>query len=740
MSKDRPTKRLSPPLRWLIRLGIIALLAGLFLLAGGLQDLQPHRGFERRVVVLGFDGVDSDLLERYMNEHPERFPNLIALRDEGTYTPVLPPVPAQSPVCWSSFTTGSNPGRHGIYDFLLRDPQSYTPFYSMVEEIAEAEFIWGLIPVQLPEVECRQQGIKFYDVLDEAGVHQALMQLPVTFPPPAISGENLSGLGVPDVRKTQGTFYYWAEDLPPGIQENTEFGGKLERLSLERDGSFTFNIAGTPNPVVLDRQRELLHDQQFRALSAEELDYLTRNPDIVLEATGRRLDDGRVTLNIDGQHLTLAENEWSDWVEFDFEANALITVHGISKLKVLSADPLRIYLHPITFDPRKPLVPISCPADLSEEVAEEAGLYYTQGWAIDTFSLSEDRIDEATFMENLWDTAGQRFENAKYLFEAKDPELMLAVFQCTDRVQHMMWRFIDHDHPMYDAELAAEFEDAILDVYAFMDEVVGWFRERLAPEDVLLVLSDHGFASFRRSVNINTWLVENGYMVLKEGYGFGEEFNLDDLFGGQGFFFPGVDWSKTRAYSLGLSGIYINLEGREAHGSVSPEDYDQVVADIQRDLRGLMDTNPPTGPRPTAQGDIVYDDYDPGDFTELDFAPPEPVPVLVDVYRGDEIYSGEALEFAPDLIVGFNDGYRISWQSCLGGLERHTLRDQVKRWSADHCGIDPSVVNAVLFCNQPLDLGAGQPRIIDLAPTIVDFLGVAAPEVWDGESLMRRGE
>jgi predicted AlkP superfamily phosphohydrolase/phosphomutase len=202
-------------------------------------------------------------------------------------------------------------------------------------------------------------------------------------------------------------------------------------------------------------------------------------------------------------------------------------------------------------------------------------------------------------------------------------------------------------------------------------------------------------------VNINTWLVRNGYMTLSRMDPVRDR-NLEDLFG-RGTFWPNVDWSKTRAYALALGQIYVNLKGRERLGIVEPgKPYEELKQEIVKRFQTLRD--PDTGER-----------------------------VVRKVYTRDELYKGPYFDEAPDMVVGFERGYRVSWQTSLGGIPPEIIEPNERRWSADHCSVDPDLVPGVLFSSRPLD--AASPHITDIAPSVLKRLGIVPPASMDGRDL-----
>ena len=352
-------------------------------------------------------------------------------------------------------------------------------------------------------------------------------------------------------------------------------------------------------------------------------------------------------------------------------------------------------------DPRDPPTAISKPDSFAPELAEKIGLYRTLGWAESADKpLNEGRLDEAEF---LYDSDRAMDDREKIILESlkrDDWDLFVAAIETTDRVSHMMWRLIDPRHPMYDKDLAAKYGDSIEKVYRRADDFVGRVRQKVPKDALFMVMSDHGFHSFRREVNLNTWLVQNGYMVRARA-GHREE-RCSDLFG-RGKFFEGVDWSKTRAYAVGLGQIYFNLKGRESKGIVSAgEEYRQLQEEIRSKLVTL--TDPETGER-----------------------------IFSDVYRRDDIYKGEYLQMAPDLQVGFLDGYRVGWQDTLGTIRRAVVENNNKKWSGDHCATATEISHGVFFSNRKI--ATDEPSIMDLAPSILKQLEAPIPADYDGKPL-----
>jgi predicted AlkP superfamily phosphohydrolase/phosphomutase len=254
---------------------------------------------------------------------------------------------------------------------------------------------------------------------------------------------------------------------------------------------------------------------------------------------------------------------------------------------------------------------------------------------------------------------------------------------------------------MYDPAMAAKYGDSIERVYRRCDQLVGEVLQRIDPGTLVFVLSDHGFHSFKYGVNLNTWLVDNGF-IARQGRPLGDK-TLNDMFGGGGQFWEGVDWTRTRAYSLGLGQIYFNLKGREGQGIVNPgEDYKRLADELSAKL--LTMTDPKTGQR-----------------------------IVRSVYKRDDVYSGPYMANAPDLQVGFEDGYRVSWQTSLGGSPPGLVYPNMRKWSGDHCSFDYQTIPGSLISNRPLS--GDQARIIDIAPTVLKYFGIPIPKEMDGKPL-----
>ncbi len=682
---------------------------------------------QQRVIVLGFDGVDARLVEQWMNQG--KLPNMARLRDAGTFRPLRPTIPAQTPVSWSTFSTGIDPGRTGIFDFLRRDPKNYMPVFAAFDETKEP-FLFGkrnpivagmalglaallitlaftrrraawlpavvgllvaagvftatakFLPTTRPGVINRRQGIPFWDVAANAGKRAVIVHVPVTFPATDFhEGHMLSGLGVPDMSGRVGKPFYFTSELDIQRSGSNEFSIEVVQLE-DNKGVIQTKIQGPPNKL-----------------------FKTPEYIVIPMAVTVANDRNSVQIEVSGQKITLRPGEWSGWVEFVFPFNPIIKVHGISRFHLISSQPeVKLYLSPINFDPRSlpPGFKVSSPARWAAQLARQFGLYKTIGWQIDTWAISEGFADEQIFWDDMnWTVAQDRKMFAAQL--ASDNDLIVQQFEFPDRVAHVMWRLTDPRHPAYDPALASKWGDSILRAYQLMDSIVGDAMAAAQKRNAaLLVVSDHGFASFRKSVNYDTWLVLNGYIALKSGVQMKER-NLEMLFD-QGQFWENVDWSKTRAYAMGLGEIYINLKGREAQGIVNPgAEYDALKNELKQKL--VMMTDPETGEHPVRR-----------------------------VLAREEIYRQFDPNMIPDLFVTNNDGYRVSWQTSLGGMPKSLIDPNKHTWSGDHCSVDPEIVKGIFFYNKRLTTNRA-PYIGDIYPTVLGLLHVKPPYALDGVEL-----
>lgn len=627
-------------------------------------------------MVLGFDGADPALLSKWMAEG--KLPNLAHLAQAETFKPLGTTNPPESPVAWASFATGLNPGGTGIFDFLKRDPKTYLPELGLVSR-QKPKFLFGLLPIRRAKVRNERHGVPFYQAAADAGYKTTVIRMPLEFPPTSVPGGKLwSGLDVPDIRGTWGTFFYFGTDITPWEEGDTEFGGRLVSLQL-KDGKASSAIEGPVDPTA----------KSYKRIKVA----------IHFEIPP---DRNAVNIQMSGHTETVEAQHWSQWFHVKFEITPLLSVSAICRFYVLEVSPdLRVYMCPLNIDPENPVLPVSYPAGWTKQLVKKYGPFKTLGWWHDTWALNEERIGEGVFLEDLFRTMHLETKTLLNQLKSDPPSLMVAVFTSTDSVSHMFWRLIDPKSPRYDPALASKYGDAILRVYQRMDQVVGQVEQSMMPGGTLIIVSDHGFHPWRKGFNTNTWLVENGYMALENPNAQEKAYSLKDLYG-QGSFFPNVDWKRTKAYALGLGQIYLNLKGREKEGIVEPgAETDNLLHEIRDRL-------------------LAYRDPDTHE------------PVLEDVYLGRDIDHGPYMSDAPDLQLDFYPGYRTSWQTALGAIPPGIVVANLKKWSGDHCSSDPKDTKGILLINRRL--ADSNPNIIDVAPTVLKLLHISPPDKVDGRA------
>lgn len=617
---------------------------------------------DKKVIVLGFDGLDPRVVKTMVDQG--KLPNFKKLIEKGSFSKLKTTLPPQSPVAWSTFISGTNPGKHNIFDFLARDPETYMPKLTITEIKSPRHLDIGSysIPVGSPELVSYRQGIPFWEVIRENGIPATVLQVPVTFPPDG-SATMLSGMGVPDILGTNGTFSFYTTD--PKEKKST-VGGKV--FVVNRFGNeIKTELVGPKNEFKVDK------------------------PDTKIPFTVEILNDKKIQVHLHDKTFALSPGEWSSWMKVEFPMVKYIGVKGILRFYLVNISPqFALYVSPINIDPADPALPISNPKDYSAQLAKKYGYFYTQGMPEDTWALNELRLSDGAFLELTGFIQNERFRLFKDELRKLDKGLLVCVFVSPDRIQHMFYRYLDKKSPLH-KEISSHqhARSAIEDVYKYSDRILGWTMKYLDDKTTLIVLSDHGFTTFRQTVHLNTWLAQNGFLQFKD-------INL----GKSDEFFENVDLSRSKAYALGLNSLYINIRGREKFGMVEPgAEVEKVKAEIIEKLEQLRDTK--TG-----------------------------LKIVKKVYDTAKEYKGPFTRNAPDLIVGYYDGYRTSWQTALGAAPEMSLEDNKKKWSGDHL-IDPDLVPGILLSNKKIKVT--NPALVDMAVTILAEFGLKPSKEMEGK-------
>lgn len=650
---------------------------------------------QRRVLLVAFDGLDPRIVEALIAAG--RMPSFAKLAKLGSFKRIATSNPAQTPVAFSNIISGANPGLHQVFDFIHRDPSPadtlmpIRPYFSTADAV-QSPRRWAIplgswqLPLTGSSTQLLRRGPAFWDYLVDRGIDVQIFYLPANYPPQQPNGPGrfraISGMGTPDLLGSYGEFTLLTQDVPR--QGRLVGGGRFVFLPMAGDRGRA-ELLGPPN---------FLRQPDARG-NIEPLKVIV---DVVRDPEHRV-----AKIAIGDSTLLLNEGEWSGWVPIDFQtgipastvlsaAGAPTSLRGMVRLFLKQAFPkFELYISPINIDPLQPENPVSVPSQLAIDLARRHGRFYTLGIPEDTKALSHGALNEEQFQTQCELAMQERIAHYRQALAEFQSGCLFFYFGATDLMQHMFWRDRDEHHPGRIPEQAARFGHVIDDLYASIDSLVAEALATVQQDDLLIVLSDHGFTTFRRGFNLNGWLRDNGFLRQKQ----------ISPQAARAPMFPGVDWSATRAYGLGMNGLYLNLAGREKNGMVPKDARRGLLAEIRDKL-------------------LEYRDLD-------------GTPIITNVSLVEDVYPGAEPRIAPDLIIGYNDGYRASWDTVLGGVAQPIVEDNLDRWSGEHL-IDPDLVPGVLLANRVVT--ASRPQISDIAPTVLAFFGMDKPSHMVGNDLL----
>lgn len=592
----------------------------------------------RKTIVLGIDGLDPGLCTALMAQG--RLPHLAKLAASGAFARLHTASPAQSPVAWTCLATGANPGTHGVFDFIVREVGSTLPRLSLTRH--------GPGGAPRPAYETPT----FFDVVAQAGLPVTAVRWPVTYPPAFSGAKVLAGLGAPDVKGRLGNYVFYVE------RPDSHAGGGRGRLVPVR-------FADGRAVVTLEGPATLVAGRRAPAVVALELTRLDQALDYAIGETTGRLTPGN----------------WSPYLRLRFDLGQGRTVAGLTRLFLDSLDPLALYAGPVQIDPEAPNLPIAQPLDYARELADAlGGPYSTLGMPEETKGLTDGVVTDEAFLDFCDTVTREREAMLAHELGRFREGLLAVVFDTSDRIQHCFWRLHDPAHPLYDPAAAKRLGPVIEEHMVRMDAAVGQAMAAAGDDTALFVCSDHGFCAYTRSVQLNAWLAQAGYLAVKPH---------DPADAGE--LFKHVDWSRTRAYALGFGSIYLNIAGREPQGQVPAG---ETARELAAEIAGRLVTVTDAG-----------------------------TPAVAAVHQKAALYGGPCLDAAPDLVVGLRPPYRLAWTSAIGGTEGEIFTDNRQKWSGDHC-VDAPFVPGVLVTNLPLAApAAGLPQT-RLAATICAAFGL----------------
>jgi predicted AlkP superfamily phosphohydrolase/phosphomutase len=664
-----------------VRRGSALLVAAVALAFSGCSSSSRTSPDRPGIFILGVDGMDPVILTRLIAEG--KAPNFKRLAERGGFQPLGTSNPPQSPVAWSNFVTGLDPGGHGIYDFVHRDPATYLPVSSATPPPGDAGSfvkVGGYYVPVIPgdDIINNRSGTPWWDAVYAAGVDVEVYRIPGNYPVPESEAKTLSGMGTVDMRGGYGE-YTWITDTMPVPRPGHDLKGDVQLVAVE-----DFDLDGTPDTVKasLKGPPDLFHLEPGKLPG--ESDYLQAAITVSIDPA-----EDVALIEVGDAKVVVREGEWTPWVPVSFDAlpAGAMALGGSVRFYAKELRPaFKLYASPVNLAADAPPQPISTPDDFATDLAEILGdQYYTQGMPEETNALKDGTFDDDDYARQV------------ALIQADSDQMLalsLARFQRGDATFfylsdvdlqcHMLWRHGDPKyagapaHPAYEVESATRHALDIEGYYRHVDTLLGRVMDRLPADTLLIAMSDHGFQPFTRVVHLNAWLRDNGFLTLKDGKRTGHIAMGD------------VDWSRTKAFALGFNAVYLNLEGREAEGSVAVADASAVAEDIRGRLLALKDEK---------DGHTV----------------------VLRVDRGSEIYHGPRAGEAPDLVVGYDRGYGHSDESTLGEILEPQLEDNTSRWSGNHL-MAPEVVPGVLLASRPLQ-GEGH-DLTDVTATILAWYGV----------------